>query len=283
MNSKYACCTNKIGLKDIQKLYIFYYTQLKSFFENNHISFYVIAGGVLGAVRHRGFIPWDDDIDFGMFRADYEKFLSIASQLDSSLFFVENYRNSKYVDHALTRICFRGTYFPEENSSSKLSKELYCDLFPLDFLPASPNDQEKQCKKLSSVKRKLYLKTIRKANGPLKTLGLWIIKTLLVGTSTVHLAKKMDCLAFKKYSSVDRNQVCSMMSHYSYKKQTMPSSFYGSGALLPFENIAIRVPTQYEDYLRHLYGPNYMIPSQRSGQSEDNVAFVADSVLALIK
>ena len=280
---KYSFCTNKIGLKEIQKLYVFYYGQLQAFFTKNHICFYVIAGGVLGAVRHHGFIPWDDDIDFGMFREDYEKFLSISSQLDPSFFFVENYRNTKYVDHALTRICFKGTYFPGENSSPKLSKELYCDLFPLDFPPASHKDQDRQSKKLSSMKRMLYFKTIGKTHSFFKVFGLWLIRTLLIGISTARLAQKMDFLASKRYSAVDRNQVCSMMSHYSYKKQSMPSSFYGSGTFLPFENIMISVPAQYQDYLRHLYGQNYMIPSQRSGQSEDNVAFVEDGILLHIK
>jgi LPS biosynthesis protein len=232
-------------------------------------------------VRHKGFIPWDDDIDFGMFRNDYEKFLSICDHLDSRFFFVENFRNRKFVDNGLTRIYFKGTYVPSR-SSSKISKELYCDVFPLDYIPVSEKERLSQARKISKIKKLLYLKTIKQGSSFSKTALLLFAKILLSPISTQFLARVMDYTASKKYQNVDKNFVCSMMSQYSYEKQTMPSSFYQAGKLLPFENKLICVPADYIGYLTHLYGPNYMIPKQRKGQSEQMVAFVDDSILCLL-
>jgi lipopolysaccharide cholinephosphotransferase len=270
-------------LRDVQKLFLYFYPKIQKFFDDNRIRFYVIAGGVLGAIRHQGFIPWDDDIDFGLFRPDYEKFLLLCSHLDSTFFFVENYRNTKCVDHALTRIYFKGTYFPNPKTSPRLSQELYCDVFPLDFLPESVKQQEKQSKKLAHLKRLLYIKSIRNSTSFKKNMVLKAAKIPLLFISSRRIAQKMDYWAHERFPQVDTHQVCSMMSQYSYQKQTMPVSLYGSGCQVPFENTKIKVPEDYHGYLLHLYGPNFMIPVQRKSQSENTIVFVNEKVLSFLK
>ena len=91
-------------------------TTFHEFCEKHQIEYYLIAGTALGAKRHKGFIPWDDDIDVGMTRQHYESFIQLPKYFDDK-YIVENYRNAKDVDYTLTRIYFnRKGNFPFKKS-----------------------------------------------------------------------------------------------------------------------------------------------------------------------
>ena len=114
----------------------------------NNLSYYVVGGTALGAIRHKGFIPWDDDIDVGMPRDDYEKFKNLAKTLYLSEYEFEfsgkkdfTYTYGKMYDTTTTLI---------ENNRYRICRGIFIDIFPIDGLG---NDYEEGLKHLRHVRK----------------------------------------------------------------------------------------------------------------------------------
>ena len=86
---------------------------IKRVCEENGIRYHLAFGSLLGAVRHKGFIPWDDDMDFGMLREDYERFLEIAPKKLKDEFFLQTWHTDPYYPLAFAKVRKKGTVFQE--------------------------------------------------------------------------------------------------------------------------------------------------------------------------
>jgi lipopolysaccharide cholinephosphotransferase len=240
-------------------------TNLLKFFdefcEKNGLKYYACAGTCLGAVRHKGFIPWDDDIDVVMPREDYEKLLSLRDSL-------------KGTDYVINDISDKGYYLPYakfcENKTTLVEHKdkpfllgMFIDVFPLD--EASDTSE---CRRLFKKKNRVisryaqglckgHLKRIAKVNG---------------------LCAKTKCLMFfffgwllkfvylKQFSSIEKriqhlhgDHVMYYGGAYGFDKELHNKEWFGEGARVQFENISVVVPSDYKSYLTKLYG-DYMTP-----------------------
>lgn len=101
--------------------------------EKNHITYYITSGTLLGAVRHKGFIPWDDDIDISMPVEDYLRFLKIGQSLLGDKYFLQNYNTDKYYYRSYTRIIANQTTMMTRPSAVKFRSHqgVWVDIFPL--------------------------------------------------------------------------------------------------------------------------------------------------------
>lgn len=247
----------KLDITEVQTLQLSLMKKIHSFMEENGIKYYLIAGSALGAMRHKGFIPWDDDIDIGLFREDYERFLSVATKFDPE-YEIINHRNACNCDFCLTRIYIPNTKIDNPViAKTGLNQRLYMDIFPLDNVPDSTDERaifEKKIKRRKSIIEKIDVRNYR--NTWLVLLCKSVISFILKPNRNTIISSTESLM--KTYDKQNTKAVCSLCSQYSFKKQVMLKSVYGTPTMYEFEETSFYGPEKINVYLKTLYGSDYM-------------------------
>ena len=125
--------------------------EIKRVCDKNGIKYFLDAGSMLGAVRHKGFIPWDDDMDIGMLDADYKRFLEIAPNELSDEFFVDNYYNNMEYGLVFSKVRMKDTIYKEKiGPKNAKHQEIFVDVFP--YFSRSENNLKR---KLQSIRLRI--------------------------------------------------------------------------------------------------------------------------------
>lgn len=245
--------------------------------EKLNLTYYLIGGTLLGAVRHKGFIPWDADIDIAMPREDYEAFLNYWKENPSASYFYQHYTTEKnhLLPHATLKI--KNTKVVMKERLSKYTPQcegIYMDIFPLDNPPDSPEQQKKQANKIKQIKGIIELKAGYQYSSTsfCKKMMKKCIQLVLSPFSLKYLNKQLDnCM--KKYSVKNGQYLVSMASHYSYTKQLMPAEVYGTPTRILFEDKLFNSPSKVDDYLTRIYKDYMKLPSG------DNLYSILDHIV----
>ena len=157
----------KLNLEEIQRALLDVMIIFDSYCRAHSLKYYLIGGSLLGAVRHKGFIPWDDDMDVGMERKEYERFLEFAKKEPLSCE-LKNYRCDNHCDYVITRLYIDKTRIDNPIiTHTLLDKRLYFDIFPLDYIPDSPDDVAMHSKSVMKKKKLLSYVDLRNYNNNL--------------------------------------------------------------------------------------------------------------------
>ena len=232
------------------------------------IPYYLVAGSVLGAVRHGGFIPWDTDIDVGMRRADYDRFREVCVPKLGERFIYRNFENTPGFDRPHALICIKNTTLTSRYGKFNPDKEnygIFLDVFPLDNSPAAPEVRVGHERALLRAKRALYRKKAECfQHAPLKNFIKKAI-SFLMPSKMDGLNRRLDEI-LRRYNGEETGFVGSFTSPYRYAKECMPTEVYGTPTPAAFEGRTYYIPERADAYLTQLYGNYMQLPSEEDRQ-----------------
>lgn len=231
----------------------------KEICEKNNLRYYIAYGTLLGAVRHQGFIPWDDDMDFVMPRKDWEKFIKIApkelEKLSGGNYVLRECRLDNKYKYLWMRIMDKRTSFCETSRLADVGG-IYIDIDPLDG-----TFKNKICQKIHSwfIDRLVVLRwytIFRKPKYAKKRLNRFGLKIIHLVFGNVFAYKMFHfVIGLKTYD----NSCCVRSLGYSSSKEVLAKEIYEKPVMLKFRNVEFCAPRKYDEYLKNFYG-DYMTP-----------------------
>ncbi len=248
--------------------------------DKNGITYYLSSGTLLGAVRHGGFIPWDDDIDLYMYREDYERFSEVMKTAKNSPYKLLYYKTDKNYSLPLPKVIDTRTVLRQLHQRETSVLGVYIDIFILDNAPDDAKERDKYIKRLSFLQR-VWDAAQNKDNDTGDNIKLIIKKALrrvlwVIGPRTFSIV--IDKYA-QKYRKAETGFCGNLTYSNNLRKAIIQKCIYGKGKKLVFEGEPYNAPERYEEYLTHYYGDYMQLPPIDKRTSAHNFeAFMKDGI-----
>lgn len=241
-------------MTDLQKTELEILRSFISVCERLGLTYYLVCGSALGAVKYKGFIPWDDDVDVALPREDFTVFLKKAPALMPDHYFIQTYSSDPHYPGIICKIRDSETTFIEKSVKDlKINHGVYIDVFPLDGYPNNKSDARRFERKKFILKLKLSsANTLTSDQKPLTRLFFRLEKLLGFDKRTAKYSAKLDALAASFPAS--ESEIWCNHGNWQGSLEYAPRSQYGKGAFEEFEGMRVRVPERYDEYLTQKYG-----------------------------
>lgn len=274
-------------LKDLQRVLVLMLRDVKAACEDASVPFFLGGGSCLGAVRHQGFIPWDDDLDLNMSHNDFNAFKEFLNRLFPNKYWVHEPEITPGYTLAFPRIRLKGTVLRNRDDSPSSSEVgVYLDIFFIENLP--DNIILRTLHGLGSLSIGFLYSCRRALDNDMQNRNLFgrrseVYKTLKfksnIGRMLAILSTEHWTTIWNKWNSIGKNGQSKYISipsgrrHY-FGELHERASFYPQ-KFVSFDGIEAPIPNKYDEYLSALYGDDYMVPPSEA-QRETHVVYEFD-------
>ncbi len=249
-------------LKEIQNCSLAMLEFFDTFAKENHLTYYLSGGTLLGAIRHKGFIPWDDDVDLMMPRGDYERLIELFGNERYKISCCE--KDEDYIT-PYARVWDSMTTVKFQSVNNK-QIGVFLDIFPIDGFPAGKYRTMLHLLRIKFLNVKLNCSARRAFVENEKYVPIKKILGLFVKKNGNYYARKLSCLAKKyDYASCAYVGVNTSPIHLSREKNSKDG--YAETIEVPFEHLMLPAPVGYDVYLKQLYGDYMQLPPEEKRYS----------------
>lgn len=237
-----------------------------------NLTYFVVYGTAIGAVRHSGFIPWDDDIDVGMLREDYNKFFEVfQDELGEKYNLLTPEIDGRYAC-TVTHIQRKGTKFVSEASQDlKCEQCIFMDIFPFDYVAADQKAAVRQGRKANILGKLLFLSgsaypliPFGGFKGEIAALGCKLIHILLklIRITPQKLYKRFVEVSTAYNNSDDRSEYVTSFEYAGCLKDRVKRNGLFPMKEVQFENLRVNIPANNHEFLSKVYGDYMQMPPE---------------------
>lgn len=263
---------------DIRKVQLMQLGVLRTYMqvcERHDLRWYMIGGSLIGVLRHKGFIPWDDDIDIGMPRKDYDSFVRLRQE------YPEGYGLTCHEDTEEWQFNF-SQFVDEETEIEVRMNELprkchaWLDIFPIDGLPANGLRRWLHVKRILAYRYLTQMPNIRtqvdthKVGRPLYERAVIKLLHAIPAGKLVPVGKCLSAMerALRKYD-FDGSPYSGNMLGKNREREVVPQEWWGEARKMPFEDLMVNIPSNADAIERNIYGDYMRWPAEKDRVSHD--------------
>ena len=252
--------------------------EFSEFCERNDLDYFLDAGTLIGAVRHQGYIPWDDDIDVNMPREDYEKFINMTKEKGGVL---SEYLYVEYPEETIfpfLKIADNRTVLVEYPDKNPMEVGVYIDVFPKDGIC----DASKKSKLVCDISYNLNLLrwfnvfsvyAWRNSNSVLKKMIAAMGRTFIKHPNIPLVLQQKWIRKYREKYPIDCCKYVTTLVNGEFNKRA-PKECFSNYIMVEFEGKKFRAPVGYDEYLKCLYKSDYMqLPPEEERVSHNNIIY----------
>ena len=252
----------KAGFEEIRTIQYGILKETARYCDANNIRYFLTGGTLLGAVRHRGFIPWDDDIDIAVPRPDYERLRTLNGGKISEFYEISAFENNPAHARAFLRIVDNRTVYEHEYYQKKYRASLGIDVFPMDGTPEDGAECARYFKRMKRLIRQFTLSQ----SAPFKSTGLLraLEKTAASIPARIRGRERIYRELMRRVAEYpyETSRFVGITTGVYLEKEVLLKDELFPAADLSFENGVFHAPACYEKYLRQLYGDYMRLPKE---------------------
>ena len=243
----------ELTLQETKEIELGLLKQFHSFCVENNIHYFISHGTLLGAIRYKGFIPWDDDVDLLVPREDYDRLISIYQ--DSERYQLIAYEKNKNYLYPFAKFCDMTTRKVEENLDNGIEHGLAIDIFPLDHWDDDLEKarQESKCQKKNMFRLGLSKRQKPDSLNPAKRFVKGILMALCKVRGSAYYVEKIIKVANKPEQKGSRYMGGKAWNVYG-ERDILPAEVFAKAIELEFEGEKFFAPVGYDTFLTSLYG-----------------------------
>lgn len=254
---------NEIDCCHLRELQMQVMDVVDGFCRRNNIHYFITAGTLIGALRHKGYIPWDDDIDIVMLRDEYEKFIDIFKNFSEryKVYSIETDPNCHY---AYAKVYDDNTVFVEghEGVGGKVIG-VNVDVFPLDYVTDDYNDAIQLKNQIKPYDNIVTIKHIaKKDRGLFKNASLFMLKAVCALVPYSWCIKRIDRMARKFEKNTNSRYIVNAVIYAKGEREILEREWFKDSMELPFENRKYLAPIGADQYMRRLFGDYMRLPPE---------------------